>query len=170
MSLPTDAELNAIGVLKRRLVEARVIAPLIKAFAAEFGEERVHDVARRVIAGIARQQGDELAHAAGGRSLPLFSQTLDRWTADDALHIDVQRTDADAFDFDVTRCRYAEMYHELGIPELGSILSCSRDGALISGFNADVELTRTQTIMEGAGHCNFRYRLRSPQKNEPSTR
>ena len=38
MTLPTDAELNAIGVLKRRLIEARILAPLIKAFAEELGE------------------------------------------------------------------------------------------------------------------------------------
>jgi hypothetical protein len=27
------------------------------------------------------------------------------------------------------------------------------------GFGAGVKLTRTQTIMQGASHCNFRYRL-----------
>ncbi len=170
MPLPTDAELNAIGVLKRRLIEARVIAPLMKAFATEFGEQRVYDVTRRVIADIAQQQGDELARASGGRSLPLFAQTLERWTADDALRIDVQRTDATAFDFDVTRCRYAELYREMGIPELGAILSCNRDGALIDGFNPDVELTRTQTIMGGATHCDFRYRLRDMQNDRQNGR
>jgi len=49
------------------------------------------------------------------------------------------------------------MYRALGIPELGALLSCNRDFALIQGFNPDVDLTRTQTIMEGAPFCNFRY-------------
>jgi hypothetical protein len=40
------------------------------------------------------------------------------------------------------------------------ILSCNRDYALIEGFNADIALTRTQTIMQGASHCDFRYRQR----------
>jgi hypothetical protein len=40
-------------------------------------------------------------------------------------------------------------------------LSCARDYALIEGFNPDVSLKRTQTIMEGATHCDFRYCLKS---------
>ena len=28
------------------------------------------------------------------------------------------------------------------------------------GFGSDVEFTRTQTIMQGADHCDFRYRLK----------
>jgi hypothetical protein len=50
------------------------------------------------------------------------------------------------------------MYHHLGIPELGDTLSCSRDFALIEGFNPEIRLNRTQTIMQGAAWCDFRYR------------
>ncbi len=63
------------------------------------------------------------------------------------------------FAFNVTRCRYAEMYRELGIPHLGPVLSCARDFALIEGFNPLIRLTRTQTLMDGAPTCDFRYRL-----------
>ena len=44
-----------------------------------------------------------------------------------------------------------------GIPELGAVLSCNRDASLIDGFNPDVRFTRTQTIMQGAPCCDFRY-------------
>jgi hypothetical protein len=164
MSLPTDAELNQIGVLNRRLIEARIVAPLLRAMAAEFGADRVHAIARDTIVAIARQQGDELAVHSGGRSLPVLHGTLDRWTDDEALTLTVHEVSDAALSFDVTRCRYAEMYRELGIPELGAILSCNRDGALIDGFNPDVTLERTQTLMGGASHCDFRYRL-SPAAN-----
>ena len=159
MSIHSETELNAIGVLKRRTIEAKVLGPVIEAMAAEFGRERVLEVTRRVIAGIAREQGAALATAAGGDSLAQFAGTLDRWTADDALRIEVVEQSAEAFGYNVTRCRYAEMYRELGIPELGAVLSCQRDGALIEGFNPSVQLTRTQTLMGGASHCDFRYRL-----------
>jgi hypothetical protein len=159
VSLPTNAELNAIGVLKRRLIEARVVAPLLEALGQELGRERVLAIARDVIVRLAEEQGRELAAASGGCSLAHFAGTLDRWTADDALAIAVVEATDDRFGFDVTRCRYAEMYRELGVPELGAILSCNRDGALIAGFNPEVELTRTQTIMGGATHCDFRYQL-----------
>lgn len=160
MSLPTDAELNAIGVLRRRLIEARVIAPLLDAMSAEFGAERVRTIARDVIVRLAQEQGAQLADSVGGCSLAHFAGTLERWTADDALRIDVLEQSSEHFDFNVTRCRYAEMYRELGIPELGAVLSCNRDAALIEGFNGEVEFSRTQTIMGGASHCDFRYTLR----------
>lgn len=64
------------------------------------------------------------------------------------------------------RCRYAEMYRSLGIPEVGVLLSCNRDFSLVEGFNPDVQLTRTQTIMQGASPCDFRF-VRAPQRPEP---
>jgi predicted ArsR family transcriptional regulator len=146
--------------LRRRLIEARVIAPLLDAMSAEFGAERVRTIARDVIVRLAQEQGAQLADSVGGCSLAHFAGTLERWTADDALRIDVLEQSGERFDFNVTRCRYAEMYRELGIPELGAVLSCNRDAALIEGFNGEVEFSRTQTIMGGASHCDFRYTLR----------
>jgi len=166
MSLPTDAELNAIGVLRRRLIEARVLAPMLEALGERFGREEVLAIARDVIIALAEQQGAQLAGSVGGCSLQHFEGTLDRWKADDALQIAVRDSTPERFAFDVTRCRYAEMYRELGIPELGAILSCNRDAALIGGFNPDVSFTRTQTIMGGASHCNFVYTLtRAPRSD-----
>jgi predicted ArsR family transcriptional regulator len=160
---PLPDTLNArIGVLVRREVEARLLAPLIDALAAEFGRERVIAVVRDAIVEIARRQGSELAQAMSGASLAAFAESLRHWTADDALEIEVLQQTAEALDFNVTRCRYAELYRALGIAELGTVLSCNRDGALIEGFNPEVEFSRTQTIMQGAPFCDFRYRLRQP--------
>ena len=47
---------------------------------------------------------------------------------------------------------------ELGEPVLGFLLVCSSDFPFVEGFGADVRLTRTQTIMQGATHCDLRYR------------
>src|SRR5579864_8003320 len=76
---------------------------------------------------------------------------------EDALETEVQAQSEDALRFIVTRCRYAEMYDALGLRELGAILSCERDGALIKGFNSDIGLDRPQTILGGASHCIFHY-------------
>jgi predicted hydrocarbon binding protein len=32
---------------------------------------------------------------------------------------------------------------------------------MIAGFNPELELTRTQTVMEGASHCDFRVRKKA---------
>lgn len=163
-SMQADAaqlnRLNSIGVLTRREIEARIVAPLLEALGKEFGRERVLEIAGETITQIARQQGGQLAEAMNGRSLADFAVTLENWKKDDALRIEVVEQTEDKFSFNVTRCRYAEMYRALGIPELGAILSCNRDWALIQGFNPDVTLTREQTIMQGAAFCPFRYSKR----------
>jgi hypothetical protein len=60
----------------------------------------------------------------------------------------------------VTGCRYARFFHEIGEPELGFLLVCSADFPMAEGFGDGVELSRTQTIMQGAGHCDFRYAVK----------
>ncbi len=166
-ALPPDT-LNEIGVLKRREIEARILAPMLNAFAAEFGRERVMAIAKRVIVEIAREQGRALAQQLGGNSLPHFMQGKDAWVKGDALKTEVLSATETTYDFNVTRCRYAEMYRALGIPELGSVLSCGRDFALGEGVNPYLKLARSQTIMEGAPCCDFRYRLEAPADSKPS--
>ena len=156
----TDAEINArVGVLLRRQIEARVLAPIIEAFARELGPERTLEIVGATITEIARQQGRDLAAHAPGQGIEDLAERTAAWKQDDALHTTTLRQDADHFEFNVTRCRYAEMYRALGIPELGSLLSCNRDFAFGEGFNPRLRLTRTQTIMQGAPFCDFRYRL-----------
>jgi hypothetical protein len=159
--LPPDT-LNEIGVLKRREIEARIIAPLLEAFAVEFGRQRVMEIAKRVIVGIAHRQGKALADQMGGNGLADFVRSKENWVKGGALETEVVQLTDTAYDFNVTRCRYAEMYRALGVLELGAVLSCGRDYALGEGFNPDMTLTRTQTIMEGAPFCDFRYRLEAP--------
>ncbi|HHY55897.1 MAG TPA: L-2-amino-thiazoline-4-carboxylic acid hydrolase [Chloroflexi bacterium] len=159
--------LNArIGVLTRREVEARILAPIIDALSQSFGREAVIAVVRDAIIRIAQEQGAALAESMGDNSLVAFAESLRFWTQDNALEIEVIAQDAERFAFNVTRCRYAELYQALGIPELGAVLSCNRDWALIQGFNSTVELTRTQTIMEGAPCCDFRYRRQTVKLEE----
>lgn len=162
-TVPGADQLNAhLGVLTRREVEARILQPLIEALCAEFGETRVLELVRGTIVRIARDQGRALREQQAGNDLVAFAGTLEHWTRGNALEIETLACSETEFNFNVTRCRYAEMYRALGMEDLGHILSCQRDFALIEGFNGEVTLERTQTIMEGASHCDFRYRHRAP--------
>lgn len=151
--------LNEIGVLKRREIEARVIGPIVERFGQEFGEQRVADLLRDVIVDVAQTQGAALAEVMGGQDLAFFADSLEAWTRGGALEIDVIEQSPNRFAFNVTRCRYAEMYRDLDMADLGASLSCNRDGTMVEGFNPDIEFTRTQTIMGGATHCDFVYEL-----------
>lgn len=156
--IPEEGEnLRGLNMLTRREIEARMIAPLIEAFAQEIGTDRSVEIAGRVIRQIAQEQGIQLSKRMGGCTLAHFARSVDAWKKDDALHTEIIVQDENRFYFNVTRCRYAELYRKLGIPELGVVLSCNRDEALIEGFNPDIKLNRTQTIMEGATYCDFRF-------------
>ena len=154
------ADLSEIGMLARREIEARIAGPLIQAFMAEVGEERALEIAREVIVSLARESGEALRELAGGDSLEDFAKGMARWSKDDAVTSDLLEFSSEKISMNTTRCRYAEMYRELGMADLGFALSCARDYALVEGFNPKIELERTQTIMEGADHCDFRFTLR----------
>jgi L-2-amino-thiazoline-4-carboxylic acid hydrolase len=147
-----------LPLLQQREIEARIVGPLVRTFADELGKERTLAIVRDVISRLAREGGAELARSLGEQSLEAFSRTLDRWRENDALEIEVLGQSPENLSFNVVRCRYAEMYVALGLADLGFSLSCQRDFALAEGFSPDISLTRTQTLMEGAPFCDFRFR------------
>jgi hypothetical protein len=161
-------EMPKIPLLQQREIEAGIVGPLVRAFAQEVGQERALVVLREVITGLARRSGRNLAASLGDDSLEAFAGALDRWRENDALEIEMLEQTPDRLAFNVVRCRYAEMYRALGLGDLGASLSCQRDFALVEGFNPEIELERTQTLMQGAPHCNFRFRRTAGTKGNPS--
>ncbi|QEI07052.1 2-amino-thiazoline-4-carboxylic acid hydrolase [Pigmentiphaga aceris] len=149
-----------IGILARRRIEAEIIKPIYEILVRELGKERAGDIIGEAVSGAAVQAGRQFAEREpGGRvDLNTFAGLQHLWTKDDALRIEVYASDAQQFDYDVTRCRYAEMYQEMGLGEIGHLLSCNRDSEFIKGYAPSVDLSRTTTIMSGAARCNFRYR------------
>jgi len=162
---PPPDYMNAVGLLNRREIEARLLAPLLEALSTEFGREKVWEITHKVIQEIARQQGAQLGNSMEANDLEHFAVAQEAWKKDNAIQTEVLELTNKKFSFNVFRCRYAEMYQHLGIPELGKMLSCNRDFAHIEGFNPQIKLTRTQTIMEGADICDFRYALESGKKS-----
>lgn len=153
---------TGISILERREIEARIVGPLIRALCEELGSESALALVRRVIRQLGEEAGTELARDLGEASLDAFAEGLQRWRRNGALEIEVTEHTADRYSFNVTRCRYAEMYQALGMRDLGAALSCQRDHALIDGFNPNIKLTRTQTIMEGKSFCDFRFTTTAP--------
>lgn len=156
-------QLPPLTLLQQRYIEARVLGPLIRAFQKELGAEQANRIALRAIQEIARERGRELAAQSPSRDVAAFAQVAQSWRGQGDLEIQVLSSDARRHDFNVTRCRFAEMYREMGLGDIGHILSCGRDGALIEGFNPRIKLTRSQTIMQGAPFCDFRYHMEETQ-------
>jgi len=148
----------AIPVIEQAKIQARVLVPLVKALQAELGEERANDLVRRALGDAYRNLGERWWRAQHSEHLgDNLASAFDAYAGGDALDYEVLRQSADAFEVNVTGCRFAQFYKELGVPELGFLLVCGADFPMAEGFGGDVKLTRTQTIMQGAGHCDFRY-------------
>ena len=150
-----------MDVIDRRRIEAMVLGPMLRAFQTEFGVEKTNEIASTVITKLAREQGAEFAKGIGANGLEDYAANKDAWRRQGALEVDIVESDSDRYSFDVTRCKYAEIYTEMGYGDLGAIFSCTRDFEFVAGFNPSVNLERTQTIMEGASHCDFRYSVES---------
>ena len=168
--MPDEPAAPSLTLLQRREIEARIVGPLIRGFIAAMGRDAALEVLRRVISDLAREGGADLAGRVGDASLPAFAQSLDLWREGGALEIDLLEQSPERLSFNVTRCRYAEMYRALGLADLGGSLSCLRDFALIQGFNPEIELERTQTLMEGAAFCDFRFRAKATSSDPESDR
>jgi L-2-amino-thiazoline-4-carboxylic acid hydrolase len=149
----------AVSVIEQARIQAQVLVPLVKAMQAELGEEKANRLVRKALGDLYRRFGEEFWKAKNEPNLgKSVASAFKTYAQDGALDYRVDEQSQDAFALDVTRCRYAEFYKELGVPELGFLLVCTADFAVAEGFGPDVRLTRTQTIMQGATHCDFRYR------------
>jgi len=148
---------ESISIIEQRRIEAKLIKALLPAFEAELGVEKTRAILAAVIKQLARQKGVKLRVTINGDDMHAFAAAWEPWLRGDTLAMDVIALTDDEYRFNVTRCAYAEMYRELGLAALGFTLSCNRDAALVEGFSDRIEFRRTQTIMEGAPHCNFHY-------------
>ena len=147
-----------LPILEQRRIEARVIKPIYDEMVARLGVEAAQAILGSAIETAAIAQGRSFAEASGGHlGIDGFADIQKHWTANGALEIEQVDRAADRLDFNVTRCRYSEMYREMGLGDIGHLLSCGRDGTFCQGFDPNITLERTQTIMGGAACCTFRY-------------
>lgn len=148
-----------LPILEQRRIEANIIKPIFEAMVERLGKKQAAEILSVAITRDSISQG--AAYAAGEKdpaTLESFHHLLPQWKANGALEVEMLEETAEKVHYNVTRCKYAEMYQEMGLAEIGHILSCGRDGTFCTGYNPNIKLERSQTIMQGASHCDFRYR------------
>lgn len=160
MDIPLPRNIPLIEQIK---IQARALVPLVQALQAELGEERANAIVRGALGEHYRELGERWWQAQHGDHLgDKLASSFESFARGNALDYEVVERSADAFGIDITGCRYAQFYQALGVPELGFLLVCSADFPMAEGYGGVVQLTRTQTIMQGASHCDFRYALKPP--------
>jgi hypothetical protein len=152
-----------IPLIEQARIQARVLVPLVKTLQAELGEDRANAIVREALGEMYRKLGEKWWQAQGSSNLGgNMASAFGMYAAGNGLDYEAIKQSPDVFEVNVTGCRYAQFYKELGAPELGFLLVCSADFPMAEGFGGDVKLTRTQTIMQGANHCDFRYSRNKP--------
>jgi hypothetical protein len=162
-------------MLDRAKIQADVLVPLLRAFREELGVERAKRIAWK---GLEKWRTDTIRELA--KSLPSEATNPERFLAlhqaglpdiGDAIDfkwlqgesaLEKGKLEAnERLEFNITGCRFAQFFRELGEPELGFALLCSGDDTIADEVGkGDIEFRRTKTIMQGGDHCDFRYALK----------
>ena len=153
-----------IGILHQRKIEAEIIKPIYDILVREYGKSKAKEIIKEAIGVSAINAGRSFAaNEEQPACMESFVALQHLWEQDDALTISVLKNDPHHYHYNVHRCRYAEMYQEMGLAEIGFLLSCHRDSKFIEGYAPAITLDRQHTVMMGDGICDFRYQLQEEE-------
>jgi len=149
-----------LPMLEKRRIEAAIIKNIFDVLEKRHGRKEAEEVISQAVIKSSIEQGKEFRQQHGGEpDLKDFAALSSLWEMDGALKKDMLVSTPDKLEYNMVHCGYADMYKEMGLGDIGHLLSCNRDGTFCDGYNPNMKLTRTQTIMQGASHCDFRYRM-----------
>jgi hypothetical protein len=149
---------QTMAMLEKRRIEAAILKHVYDTLKASHGIQVAQKAIGEAVRKSAMEQAGELAKAAGGKtSLETFIARQEPWLRGESLTIEVKEHTDTRYRYNVTRCKYAEMYRDMGLSDIGHLLSCQRDATFCEGYDDRIKLKRTQTIMQGASHCDFDY-------------
>lgn len=159
MELATSTE---ISVMDRTKIQAQILLPLIRRLRKEIGEKRTSEILRDALGEAVREVVEAEAQQLEGTPREKFEAMMLRSAAENGPQIEMETLQAtpDALEFNVHACKYAELFARLGEPELGEMLLCAADYPAAAVGAPDVQFSRGQTLMRGATHCDFRYRIK----------
>ena len=153
----------AIPVIEKRKLQAEVIIAIYDEMRDAFGELKAKEILKNAIKKNAVSEGSKLRQDIDKKVdkktsvINRFIDVFELWKSEGALEINEIKKTNEVYHFDVTRCKYADMYDKMGIKDLGILLSCNRDYNFSIGFDKNLKLERNKTIMEGHKCCTFRY-------------
>ena len=140
--------------LERMRVQMEYAVPLVRELQRLLGE----DVVKEALASRVGLLAEEQAQPGSKADFSRMEASMELYARGGALDYDVIASDSDRFDVNITRCDYMRMMEDLGARDIGHLLVCNLDYPMAA--RTGMELTRTQTQMQGASFCDFRYRRR----------
>ena len=139
-------------------IQARAVIPIVRALEREIGKERAHSIVGRAIGEAHAAWQAKTISARNSHPREVEVNVAEQLPIDTQV---VEDTDS-TFAINMTRCRFAEYFRAIGAADVGALLTCGVDFPTEAVLRPDWEFRRSQTIMGGASHCDFRWRLRRP--------
>src|ERR1700722_13451113 len=149
-----------ISLLDKTRMQAQVLTPVLRALRAELGKDTADAMVKRALRDWSKQLFAAIGDGVEGGPRRKWAAIQSVWgeVSGREVEFEILRHDKEAMDIDVTRCRFAEFFRALDEPELGALLICEADFDIVSVGAGEVSLDRSQTIMQGAPRCTFRYK------------
>ncbi len=149
-----------LAYLDRVKVQCEILLPFYKRVREELGSERAAALLRDAVRDYGLAMGATLAEAIPGESVAKVKAMMPLFSAGDALDVEPVADTAAEFSVNVRGCRYADYFKALDEPEFGAMITCEADIPMMETFTRSVTMSRSQTIMKGASHCDFRWRAK----------
>ncbi|HTQ19269.1 L-2-amino-thiazoline-4-carboxylic acid hydrolase [Mycobacterium sp.] len=141
-------------------IQARAVIPIVRALERELGKGRAHALVGQAIA---ESYAEWQTKAVTARNSHPRNTDIE---AQLPIETDVVEDSDTTYAVNMTRCQFAEYFRGIGAADVGALLTCGVDFAAEAALRPDWEFRRTQTIMGGASHCDFRWRLRTAAEGE----
>ena len=149
-----------VGLLQQRCIEAKIFKAFLTALEREFGMEKARSLAATVVCDLAFEKGREYRKLYPEGTIDALANLWRSFAEGGALDVEFIEQNQDCLRFRIKGCGYAEAYREMGLADLGCLLSCDRDEPFLKGFSDEITLDRSRTIMEGGSYCDFVYRVK----------
>ncbi len=143
------------AIIEATRIQARAVIPIVRALEAELGKERAHEIVGRALA------DNHVAWMEKRGVTPGDDPRAPDASPDYPTEKEVVEDSADAYGHNITACAFAELFRRMGEPEVGALMCCGVDFATEARFRPGWDFSRTQTLMQGAGCCDFRWRRKT---------
>ncbi len=155
---------EGLPLLERVKLQAEVLLPVVRRLRAELGVTRANALVAEALREWQRSLHERAAAETPGEAgwAKLGAMVAAKTPAiGDAITVEWGQVDLpNVMEFKITRCAFAEFFRAVGERELGALLTCEGDLYEVAAAGGEIELTRTQTIMQGAAYCDFKYAKR----------
>lgn len=147
------------SVLEATKIQAKIVIPIVKKLEQELGKAEAHRIVGAAIAenyvtwreklGFVEDSHPSEESGEGGNA-PAFP-----------VEEEVVENTPDAYGHNITGCAFADYFRAIGEPEIGALMTCGVDFAAEARIRPGWDFRRTQTRMQGAPYCDFRWRRKA---------